>query len=158
MLTSQRGAFTNSDYPCTQMRRVWQEAKCWNFVEAAFADTDGFFTFIEYEQEDDFRRYPVGMECGGPGASSWRTSHLKALNADQYGVPANDLPSGYPFRDPLEFYFVNLIRPKLVPGACGPAISTGVEVRLTPGAGADRYPDGICTNPGCSYDGAGGCN
>ena len=27
----------------------------------------------------------------------------------------------------------------------------GVEVILGPGESASKYPDGVCTNPGCSY-------
>lgn len=146
-------AFSASSNPCQVMRLVWERSKCWNFIEPAFADTDGFYTFQELAAQPDPRKYPT--QCAGPGAGRWNTSHLRALNAASFAVPTTDLGGGYPFRDPLVIYFTNLIRPKLNPGACGNGVvKTGVDVRLTPGAGATTFPDGICTNPGCTYNGS----
>src|SRR5690606_20070836 len=41
-------------------------------------------------------------------------------------------------------------RTLLATDVCGPAINTGISVVLETGSNP-AYPDGVCTNPGCSY-------
>lgn len=142
--------FENSANPCTVMNDVWFLAKSENFI--ADPAIDGFYTFVEYMEMDDPRIYPTPSP--GPGAAVWEEAILLAENIEEIGArPPDDNPDGYPFRDPLEIDFIELIRPRLIPGECTPPVSTGVTVYTSAPAGEEGYPDGICTNPGCTYVG-----
>jgi len=139
---------------CNWMAAVWETAKCLNFVDNSnFDDTDGFYPFetleafgpdsepvTGYNSMPDPRLFPT--PCGEPDNPPWQEAIDKAENkGDQV----------YDFAVPLQEAFTQ-IRTKLEPGNCeNPAILTGVTVRLSPGAGSERYPDGVCTNPGCTY-------
>ncbi len=142
--------FSASGNPCTVMRDTWFLAKSENFIPDPAID--GFYTFFEYIGMPDPRIYPTPSP--GPGAEAWIENMLIGYNIESLlGRPPNDFPDGYPFRDPLEIDFIELIRPRLIPGVCTPPVPTGVTVFTSAPAGEEGYPDGICTNPGCTYVG-----
>lgn len=138
--------YANSSDPCAVMATVWQLAKDENFI--ADPAIDGFYSFVEYMEMEDPRIYPEPY--AGPEIP-WEDSILVAQNIEAIGQrPPVDLGAGYEFRNPLLEDFVELIRPRLIPGACTAVVGTGVTVLTTPAA-QDGYLDGICTNPGCTF-------
>lgn len=149
-------------YQCDVMSEVWKVAKCLNFIHVQqFSTTDGFYPFIDIQGLNgnqpvagyanasiaDTRKFPT--ECTGspiPG-STWETLYRDSRNETGFG--AND--RFYQYGSPMRNTFTavrELVEPA---GTCGDAIPTGVMVILGPGTSAQRYMDGICTNPGCSY-------
>lgn len=161
-------------YKCDVMNEVWKVAKCMNFMHTKeFAATDGFYPFTDLKslsgkkEEDvagygnatdtgvkDTRHFPTA--CGGQPVydSTWNNLYRRSRNENNLGT--ND--ALYAYGDPLRKTYKavrDLIQPA---GTCGTAIKTGVQVILNAGGGAGGYPDGVCTNPGCSYTRNGTCS
>lgn len=151
------------DYSCGEMSRVWNVAKCMNFMHTdRFAQTDGFYPFKDlagvngtpsiggYESRTGIRNFP--QACGSdatpvPGGWAEYTDYSRNLDGTGYN-------GRYEFETNVSPLFNN-VREYLVPSICAAAIPTGVQVILSPGAASTAQPDGVCTNPGCSYvDGA----
>lgn len=150
-------------YSCEMLRRVWEEAKCMNFIDEA--SIDGFYDFRWY-QSNDPRTMPTTMAaCTSPATAPYTFATMEgiAFNArqDMYVLTGTEAPptpaTGYN-RDNL-VTFLNFILPRGVAPAtaCTTPIRTGVTVNRRGGGGA--YPDGVCSNPGCylSADGT-ACN
>ncbi len=154
---------SNASYTCTTMQDVWKAAKCANFIDnAAVAGTDGFYPFATlagfngspevggYEDKtEDVRKWPESLACGtSTGVHSWTDQIVSAENKNQ---------DHYQFQTPLGQIYVD-VGDRLEPGNCsGPgneAIKTGVQVITREG----EHPDGVCTNPGCSYQEDGTCS
>lgn len=137
-------------YSCSQMASVWSKAKCYNFMQTdTAAKNDGFYPFKTlkgdkqvdgYEAKNDVRQFPTACNSQTPVPGGWATA------TDQ---SRNDKDSVYPFSEPNNKTFTD-VRKLVDPGSCGQAISTGVQVILTPGASSGKK-DGVCTNPGCTY-------
>ncbi len=148
----------SAQYSCSNMSRIWQAAKCANFIDNSnFNDIDGFYPFKKikgetaeldvqsYEEIKETRAYP--SPCNGEaGRLSWKKSNELAANIDQ------DL---YLFQSPLgEIY--RKVNDKIEPGKCtGGGIETGVTVITKDGA---KGMDGVCSNPGCSWNEGGSCS
>ncbi len=162
-----QNANQSTTYSCGEMAKVWATAKCANFLHTNnLAGSDGFYPFINlqagpgggtavagYETVNDARRYPTA--CGGTpiNGSTWLETYRLSRNEIGFGNP-NQL---YQFGQPLQRNF-NDVRQKLEPATCGSPIRTGVTVILGPGASSSgTYQDGICTNPGCTYNRNGTC-
>lgn len=134
------GGRLNSSYdPCKVMYNVWNVAKCWNFLDdGPNANRDAFWSFDSLDSMDDLRLVPSACN-NGPDWTSLRDT-------------AYDDP---PWR--TDFYsksstVYSLVGLKLKPGTCnGPVSKNHVVVKSYP---AGSYPDGICTNPGCIYNGS----
>ncbi|MCB1784215.1 MAG: hypothetical protein KDI13_09490 [Alphaproteobacteria bacterium] len=124
-------AITGGAYSCDIMRRVWQAAKCINFISDPFED--GFYTFQEYASANDKRHLPD--RCTAIGGT-WSTNLTTAINSP----PWTD--------DPVKTYLNNL-NPSLC--AASTPIPTGIKVNrpvLTP----TTYDEKICIPPGCRYN------
>jgi hypothetical protein len=121
---------------CKVMDDVWHAAKCRNFLQD---EIDGFFTFEELDQiVKDFRELP--MPCNNP--PDWR-----ALIKASY-----DYPEWWPDYLMTTSQVYMMVGKLLQPGACtNPRSPAHVIVRSYP---SGKYPDGICTNPGCVYNGS----
>ncbi len=145
--------FSPGGYACEEMAGVWQAAKCANLLHTElFASVDGFYPFVDliglegpdvagYTDINETRIFP--LECGGTGLFSWGPQHAFAVNA------ADAL---YGFHIPLGLVYEDVAF-KLDPALCLEPILTGVEVITSTGP---KGPDGVCTNPGCTYI-SGGC-
>lgn len=152
---------TAGSYSCGVMANVWQAAKCLDFMHTSgFANTDGYYPFKNlagfggspsvqgYEGKGDVRQYPAALACASatPVPGGWAEAYNRSVNnADVY----------YPFRTPNQTTFNN-VRALVHPGACGAAIPTGIQVILGPSS-TSTQPDGVCSNPGCTYIG-GSCS
>lgn len=148
-------------YQCDVMAEVWRVAKCLNFIHTQdFATTDGFYPYIDLRgigypdvagyanaSINDTRRFPTACSGTPITGSTWEVAYRDSRNETGFG--AND--RYYDYGEPLRETF-RAVRELVEPATCGPALPTGVMVILGPGtAQGDRYMDGICTNPGCSY-------
>ncbi len=123
-------------YLCEAMGYVWYIAKCWNFATGA---QDGFFSYEQYRDIDDVRRLPKPCDKD----ARW-PDMLDTAKADPPWRPAFLGTSATIY---------DAVSPRLLPAACGDAIMTGIMVR---GDNRPEYADGVCSNPGCIYNG-GGC-
>ena len=152
-------ADTSSAYACGVMAQVWEKAKCLNFIGAdEFKDSDGYYPIktieafgegaeIEgYDTFQDVRKFPPEMpRCGRPFAVTYEAEVPKSIN----------VPEIYDYQTPLGEVFLDVLD-KTFPGLCGKAgIKTGVTVILADGP---AHEDGVCTNPGCTYQESGTCS
>lgn len=148
-------------YSCSVMSEVWRVAKCLNFIHTqSFATTDGFYPFIDIVGENgnkdvagysnanitDTRRFPTACSGTPITGSTWEAMYRHSRNETGFG--AND--HYYPYGDPIRKTF-GAVRLLVKPASCASPIPTGVSVIPGPGLTNQRYPDAICTNPGCSY-------
>ncbi len=154
---------TTKQYTCTTMQKIWQTAKCANFIDQnEFSETDGFYPFtaikgygvdssgkaipsVEGYAEalnSDKRIFPKGLECAGSNLGgtmgSWRIEFSNSKNLGE---------KTYKFQENV-FNTYKDVGDKLKSGVCGAPIYTGVTVVTTDGK---DYPDAVCSNPGCSY-------
>ena len=129
-------AISGGTYSCDIMERVWNAAKCINFISNS--TTDGFFTFAEYATAADKRVLPTACT---PITTNWTTNLASALT------------SGPWTNDPVQTYF-NLVQPENCTGTTCPCsgtpIPTGVEV-VRSGYNNNNYQEHICLQPGCRY-------
>lgn len=121
-------------YTCDVMERVWQEAKCYDFI--AIEDTDGFYPFEYYRDQDDLRRLPQPCTSKPPYDTNLTTALLSP--------PWDD--------DPTQTYL-----DRFDAAECGniAPLPTGVEVQravIEP----REYNERVCIQPGCHFDPAGG--
>lgn len=159
-------ASQSSSYSCAEMAKVWAAAKCANFMHTdTLGRTDGFYPFTDlqaeeggedvagYESIQDVRNYPAA--CGGTpiAGSSWVEMYRLSRNENSFGDPNNR----YQFGSPVQQTYTN-VRDLMDPvtettsGSCAPPVRTGVRVILGVGS-TSTYPDGVCTNPGCTFIG-----
>ncbi len=142
-------------YACNIMAKVWEKSKCLNFVHnERFETTDGYYpldTLIGidgdripgYNEISDVRQFPFGMECpAGDMAERFIDEIIIAENYDE--------EAGYYYQTPLKLIFEDVAK-RTAPGECTAAIETGVEIILS--TGPTGRPDGVCSNPGCTYTG-----
>ena len=172
-------AVNQGSYLCETMSHIWKAAKCSNFVDnSKFADTDGFYPFDAIKKHKDgkdvagyadtikeTRKFPGRMPCGdsggphsGPnsnlGAGPHKDQGAAGTWNDQITLATNKGDNLYKFHTPLGEVFKDVGK-KLKPGECGEkAIETGIEVVTSDGK---THKDGVCTNPGCSYNKSGKC-
>jgi len=131
--TPPAGPITGGAYTCDIMNRVWQAAKCINFITNS--TTDGFYTFQEYVTDAvDKRRLPL-IGCG-PINTTWVENVTVGLGTGPWS------------NDPLVTY---LDRTTPDAGCSGTPIPTGINVSR-PGGTPTSYPEKICLQPGCRYD------
>lgn len=151
----------SATYNCSNMSRIWQTAKCANFIDnEAFSQIDGFFPFKRiagfnggndvqsYEEIEDTRAYPSSCNTNlqSTGILSWQTSNLLAENRSEIN---------YQFQSPLGEIFKE-VNDRIEPGNCEAlGIRTGVQIITKDGA---EGQDGVCTNPGCTYTEGGVCD
>jgi len=125
---------TGGTYNCDIMARVWQAAKCINFITNPAED--GFYTFEEYSTQADKRYLPI--RCVPPVSGQFLTNINVALN-----------PATTPWTpDPLITY-----ASEIDPSNCSllSPIPTGIKVTrpvITPLS----FDEHICLPPGCRYD------
>lgn len=166
--------FSNTDmaYDCDRMAKVWELARCVNFMQRP--DRESFFDFPWYDKHDP-RDLPQGFAAcqaptlasaggggggGGGGDSSAYKQAMKSafnaadddevklytLNGDDDGQFADDTPYK---KDKVKSY-LNLISPIGQNGvsSCNGYIKTGITVVRD----KNSYDEIICTNPGCAQD------
>jgi hypothetical protein len=119
---------------CDAMAFIWPTAKCWNVMTDA---QDGFYSFEQYEEMDDVRLLPEPCESDG----RWGAF---------IDIAMRDPPWYPPFAETTD-EISEIVRERLIPGACDIVIP--VEVTVRDQGPLDDYPDGFCPNPGCTYDG-----
>lgn len=123
---------------CMVMGAVWQEAKCYNFMTRA---ADGFLMFEEHANTE-VRQLPT--PCAPD--SRWSSQLQSAFNNPGWFQQNFVRPSSAAYQ---------AIYNGLLPGGCGSTQNgaytpTGITVQ---GIGRQTYPDGFCTNPGCTFNG-----
>jgi len=131
-----------SSYTCANMQKIWNAAKCTDFI--ADGATDGFYTFEQYRTTER-RTRPTACDNTGPpplhGAGATGSRWADTFNSAT--VDANT-----PWQEDNLATFFNL----LDPANCSSAlqISTGVVVvrsKQTPAT----YNEKVCVAPGCRY-------
>lgn len=118
-------------YSCDMMDQVWEEAKCWNFIDNTAED--GFYTFTQYDADQDKRFLPT--RCTDVGA--W-TGNINASTG-----------TATPWTEDNVVTFLN----ELDPAQCGAAaqpIATGIIV-TRPKQAPTQYEEKVCVPPGCHY-------
>ncbi len=129
------GDGSKGTYTCDMMSKVWQRAKCANFMDdPGEAATDGFYTFVDLQQIEDPRKLPEACSGAEPPWEQW----ISDSRDPQFMAPAAE-----------DF---SRIRAMTTPGECSRPINTGVSVKVS---GAS-YPDGACLN-GCTFKRDGSC-
>ncbi len=122
-------------YVCDSMKQVWAVAKCWNFGTDPKDQT--FLSFDQIGPFGDPRTLPEPCESANVWSSGiqsiWRQNpawfkDYSKNNADTFA----------------------LVGPRIRPGECGEPLKTGVTVKME---GTEDFPDAVCSNPGCTYDG-----
>lgn len=166
-----------SEYTCDVMANVWRTSKCKNFIDnSQFEKTDGFYPFDDIVGYDgapnvygysnaaevgDPRQWPESMACG-PQSTTTPTGTNVTIGQpfgsggsweDQIAAAKNINDNLYPSKTPLGLIYKD-VYDLTAPGACADPILTGVTVIAGDGS---TYPDGVCTNPGCSYSRSGTC-
>ncbi len=147
-----------SEYTCDVMANVWRTSKCKNFIDnSQFEKTDGFYPFDDIvgydgaetvfgysnvEEVGDTRQWPQSMACEPTVDWEGKIQDAKNINDNLY---PSKTPLGLIYKDVYDL---------TAPGACADPILTGVTVIAGDGS---TYPDGVCTNPGCSYSRSGTC-
>ncbi|MBL4804197.1 MAG: hypothetical protein JKY71_04970 [Alphaproteobacteria bacterium] len=125
-------------YTCDTMNRVWEDAKCMDFIDEAAED--GFFTFAEYEAAPDKRFLPT--RCS-------KTADF------QTNMDTATLDSSTPWEESPIRTFYDLIYPSSgCSGAFGPFESifkTGLIVNRTSGSVTD-FEEHVCVVPGCYWE------
>lgn len=131
-------------YTCDVMNRVWEDAKCMDFIDNAAED--GFFTFAEYEAADDKRFLPT--RCS-------KTADF------QTNMDTATLDTATPWEEsPVLTFYEYIITPAgagncNVTGGAGGSFSsrfkTGLIVNRTSGTVTD-YEEHVCVIPGCYYE------
>ena len=167
MASANTATFRNANVPvtsytCTVMADVWRASKCMNFIDnGAFENTDGFYPFAVingFGGNPDIDGYAGGIQdtrnwpsaCNAPAfgpGGDWSDQIELATNTSS--------PELYPFQTPLGQVYTD-VNNMTRAGNCGPAILTGIEV--VTGNNVAPFPDGVCTNPGCTYNRNGSCN
>ncbi len=153
-------AYEYEPYTCDVMAKVWAKAKCLNFVHNAdFADNDGFYPFEDlecaegsppgckliegYKTFDEVREFPAGLECDPAVIDPrWEEEIITADNLDQ---------ELYLFQTPLGEIFFDVAE-RTIPGFCTDPILTGITIKTS--KSTDAGADAVCSNPGCTYNGA----
>ncbi|NCC22887.1 MAG: hypothetical protein EOM26_10570 [Alphaproteobacteria bacterium] len=119
---------------CSTMRAVWWRAKCANFLAA---DTDGFFS---YDQHSDLEVRYFPSPCNNP--PEWDSLIDLAIEDppwwDEYALETS--------------LMYEAVYDRLSPDSCAaPTSRSHVMVQNYPDG---EFPDAICTNPGCKYNGS----
>ena len=135
--------YVGADYSCDIMQRIWDEAKCMDFIQNA--THDGFFTFEEY------RDY-INPDTGDPGDHRFlpkECAHV-ARWEDQIKLATvnGDPPDGTPWKEDLvQVYF-----DRLEPDSCFDvrAVPTGVTV-FRAQQDPKEYEEYVCVAPGCYF-------
>ncbi len=161
-------ASQGSSYSCAEMAKVWAAARCANFLHTdTLGQTDGFYPFADlkginepdiagYESIRDVRIYPNPVDCQGNNpihGSSWINMYRLSRNENSFGDPNKEYQFGVPVQQTYT-NVKNLMAPatETTSGNCAPPVRTGVRVILGVGS-TSTYPDGVCTNPGCTFIG-----
>jgi len=135
------GTISGGTYSCDVMDKVWAQAKCIDFIENP--TEDGFYTFADYQSQDDKRFLPT--RCGKD--TRWSEMINVAVGLEAAGGTARIWPD-----DPVITYL-----DRMDPANCGgdpniyPPIETGIEVRR-PKQDPTNYDEYVCIQPGCHYD------
>ncbi len=136
---------TPGNYTCGVMKRVWQVAKCMNFVQDG--EHDGFFTFKEYIDDPDKRFLPTACS-GKPGFAQRLDSALK----DDKTTWEEDPVMTY-----MNLIYPNPKKDKDVDecgnkkGGSGSSVKTGITVDQSTSE-TKTYDETVCIVPGCHYD------
>ena len=125
---------TMRPYTCDIMNRVWQQAKCMDFIQAP--NEDGFFTFASYAADDDKRFLPA--RC--PGVTSQWQENI-ALSSDDETTPWEE--------DSVKAYYDAFLNDSCTQTSVS-RIETGIVVKRL--KNPSSYDEKICLAPGCYYD------
>lgn len=173
---------SGKDYTCDRMAKVWEMARCLNFMQKP--DQDGFFDFPWYA-ENDPRKLPGTMVActppqgsgsgGGSGGGQSQGQNLikdlalpSAFNKkqDTYTMETTGGGGGgggsgggamevqEPFTDDTPYKEDKIVTnlDKIKPGSCGHSIKTGITVSRD----GQNFDEIVCTNPACAASSAGG--
>lgn len=141
-------------YQCAELQKVWELARCTNFVQETIFD--GFYDFLYYENTSWDPRMEVNqwnMMCDA-GDSRYAAARTTAFNEDQALFQVDNaaiLPpegNGQPY---LEDDIVTHLE-HILPGQCNLCIPTGIRVQRPD---MNPFDEQICTNPGCPAPGGG---
>ena len=128
------GSMSPGSYACNTMNRVWEVAKCMDFIDSS--EHDGFFSFEDYANNPDRRFLAPACTHTAPFEENINRAYMDA------GTPWTE--------DPIDTYF-NLIYPE--DEGCGDessVLSTGLLITRTTET-PNEYNEHICVVPGCYY-------
>lgn len=149
-----------NNYNCAEMQKVWELARCANFIDPAERDFDGFFDFKYYETANhDPRRESNNWALMCTSDSRFAQARRNAFNNRQDLFDVNT--EIVPIADGTMYNEDNVIThlDYILPGNCNLSqqIPTGIRVQRPDLNGGNPYDEKICTKPGCSAQPAGGC-
>lgn len=128
------------NYNCDVMNRVWQEAKCMDFMDNA--EHDGFYTFDEYRDSGDHRFLP--QQCMGVvnPLNNWTTNISQALGTTDQTSWVEDTVTTY-----FDMLYNDSNQSMEQFCASIPPVSTGLTVMVS----GVSYPEHFCVPAGCNY-------
>lgn len=140
-------------YSCDIMLRVWNAARCTNFI--SYPQYDGFYTFQEYTTSLDPRHLPSACDATFPSA----TVNVRAAYVANIAMA---LSSGPWSNDPVQTYNNIIGTPTFsasgtCTGSCacsGAPVPTGVRVSrpgTAPSSPGNTYDEHVCLQAGCRY-------
>lgn len=138
-------------YSCDIMLRVWNAARCTNFI--SYPEYDGFYTFQEYVDPTNADPRHLPNACSVVAAASTAATKLA------YGTNlAAALTTGPWSNDPVQTFY-NLTGPQTFgatpcTGTCactGAPIPTGIKVFRSGGTAPTDYDEHVCLQAGCRY-------
>jgi hypothetical protein len=149
--TTPSSSVSKSSYECDVMKKVWESAKCMDFL--ADASHDGFFTFAEYAAESEDKRF-LPEQCTGFTAKTEFENNIEAVYSDDVTKTPWD-------EDPVQTYFYLFNRGDSggETTICGNTagefnkskIKTGLKIKRDIGA-VTEYNEYVCLVPGCYYN------
>ncbi len=146
------------EYECEEMQKVWNIARCSNFNPNEQIEFDGFYDFLYYEDDGEPRQESENWElmCEEQDPR-FAQARVTAFNEDQdlFDVTDENIEAegnGAPY---LEDDIVTHLDWILPSGDCIGTVPTGITIQR-PDLGT--FDEIVCTNPGCSSNGAGGCD
>lgn len=134
-------------YNCSEMLKVWNAARCMNFMDKP--GQDGFHDF-EYLKSNDPRQLPSACPNNGITAQ-WIDRAFNNKSARYVLTPENPLDATPYTDDPMTTYLSKINPLGVAPAAaCADPVPTGVIV-FRQGFAPEYYYEKVCPNPGCYY-------
>lgn len=135
-------------YSCSEMMKVWNAARCMNFMNKPAQD--GFHDF-EYLKTNDPRQLPTA--CPNNGITDVWIKRAFNNKQERYVLtPENPMDAEVYTDDPMKTYLdrINPVGTALADNCSKDGVPTGVIV-FRQGSRPEHYYEKVCPNPGCYY-------
>ncbi len=126
------------DYECDTMDRVWEVAKCMNFIDSP--QNDAFFTFAQYVADPDKRYLPA--PCADPD--------IRPEIEEKYATALIEEFTPW-VEDNIATYYDVVYPPEEPCGDTRDIIGTWMDIAVSSNS-LDYYKEHVCLIPGCVYE------